>query len=126
MEEETFNEKYNYKDAIKEDIRDYIKCNYADPGCLDPERMYDDLFCNDSVTGNASGSYTCNPAKARRYVMGNEQLVKDALLEFCTPPEEAAEHIFDYEWMDVNVRCHLLRECIDEVIEEIGENGWPD
>ena len=118
--------KYDYKEAVKRDIRDYIKCNSADPDNLDRDCLYDDMFCDDSVTGNGCGSYTCDTEKARGYVNGNESLVKKAVTEFCCTPETIAEHMFDWEWLDVTVRCHLLGECLDEVLDEIRENGWPD
>lgn len=117
---------YDYRESIKEDIRDYIKCNIASPESLDREILYDDLFINDSVTGNGSGSYTFDTEKAREYIYGNEYLLKEAVKEFDCTPEILAEHFFDYEWMDVTIRCYLLYECIDEVINEIELNGWPE
>ena len=111
---------YDYREAIKEDIRNYIKCNIASPESLDREILYDDLFIDDSVTGNGSGSYTFDTEKAREYVYGNEHLVKEAVKEFGCTPETLVEHFFDYEWMDVTIRCYLLYECIERVVEELG------
>lgn len=121
-----FIETYDYRESVKEDIRNYIKCNYASIESLDRDIIYDELFVGDSVTGNASGSYTCDTTKARSYIIGNEDLVKEAIEEFCCTPETIVDHLFDYEWMDVTVRCYLLGECLDDVLGKIQEEGWPD
>lgn len=61
-------EKYDYLKAVKEDVANFIS-NEIDPTKfedLDALREYlnDELFCNDSVTGNGSGSYTFSTWKA--------------------------------------------------------------
>ena len=53
---------YNYLEAIKSDIKDYIEnevntSNYSDREELEND-LNDTLWTVDSVTGNASGSYT--------------------------------------------------------------------
>lgn len=55
-------EKYDYKENIKNDIKSYIVDNDIDVNSddFDQNELYDNLFCEDSVTGNASGSYTFN------------------------------------------------------------------
>lgn len=55
-------EKYDYKENIKNDIKSYIVDNNIDVNSDDfyQNELYDNLFCEDSVTGNASGSYTFN------------------------------------------------------------------
>lgn len=117
---------YDYRESIKADIRNHIKRNYTSIESLDKDAIYDELFVGDSVTGNASGSYTCDASEARGYVIGNEELVKEAINEFGCTPEMVADHLFNYEWMDVTVRCYLLGECLDEVIDEIQKDGWSD
>ena len=55
---------YNYLEAMKEDIKDYIR-NDAELDVNDllynrsdlEEKLHDDLWTCDSVTGNGSGSY---------------------------------------------------------------------
>lgn len=65
---------YNYREAIKSDIREYIKdnvnTNEFTPDELQ-EYLEEQLWVNDSVTGNASGSYTFNRWEAREYVQDN-------------------------------------------------------
>lgn len=57
-------EKYNYLEAVKEDVREYInnEIKLLDFSSLEEleEKLNDDLWINDNVTGNASGSYYCN------------------------------------------------------------------
>lgn len=55
---------YNYLEAVKEDVKEYIAENIdiSEFGDIEKlkEKLHDDLWINDDVTGNASGSYTCN------------------------------------------------------------------
>ena len=109
---------YNYKESIVSDILDYIKLE-----CITvteenreeiEEQLNDELWTNDSITGNASGSYTFNSNVAREYVLDNMDLCTDMLKEFCVENDEIAKHFLngDYEWFDVYIRCYLLGECI--------------
>lgn len=69
---------YNYLEAVKADVIEAIKYNYtADEiksGFEDrdafEEKLNDDLWTADSVTGNGSGSYTFDRWEARDYVLG--------------------------------------------------------
>lgn len=59
-------ERYDYLEAVKDDVREYIKDHdLLEEGWQDSrdeleEKLNDDLWAEDSVTGNASGSYTFN------------------------------------------------------------------
>lgn len=61
---------YNYLEAVKEDVKEYIEENIdlSEFGDIEElkEKLNEDLWINDSVTGNASGSYTYNRAKAKK------------------------------------------------------------
>lgn len=108
-------EKYNYKEAMYSDIMDYIKWNNCE---LDYEKLYDDLWIDDSVTGNASGSYTFNAWQAEEYLCHNMDLLEDALSEFGydgTLLDKGAE------WCDVTIRCYLLGDVLREVINDLEE-----
>ena len=114
---------YNYYEAETDDIIEYIKdnINLDDFDDMDElrEKLYDDLFVSDSVTGNASGSYFCNAYKAEKCLCGNLDILADALEEFgCT--ENSFDYIRDTEKADVTIRCFILGECIDRAIEELG------
>lgn len=116
---------YNYLEAMKQDITNYIENeininDFSDRDELE-ERLNNDLFIDDSVTGNGSGSYTFNRAEAEKYVKYNDDLLKEALLEFGIDAETVAEKFLDgeWEWMDVTIRCYLLGQAIAEVLDEL-------
>ena len=115
---------YDYREAIKEDVKDYIRENYYKQVTeFDEQCLYDDLMVEDSVTGNASGSYTFDTEKAHENVFGNEHLLQEALEEFGYSASAIVDHFTDYEWQDVLIRCYLLGECIGEAVKEMVEDG---
>ena len=114
---------YDYRQAVKADVKEWIKENGIpeDLGYYETAEEYlnDTLWVEDSVTGNASGSYTFCRATAEEYLAGNEELAQEALREFGYPEE----HYFDkveeeeFEYLDVTVRCYLLGEAVAEALE---------
>lgn len=117
--------KYNYLESIKADVMEYINneinlTDYEDKEELQ-EVLHDDLWTEDSVTGNASGSYTFCRETAKEYVTENMEECIEALKEFCVEAETVAEKFLseDWEYFDVTIRCHLLGQAISEVLEEI-------
>ena len=108
-------EKYNYLENLKEDIKTYIKEN--DITNLDENSLYDDMFINDSITGNASGSYYCNAWKAEEALAHNLDLLQEAYEEFGSTPD-----LSNPEACDVTIRCYLLGQALHEVIEEMEED----
>ena len=129
---------YDYREAMKVDILNAIKereawtCKTVKEDFKDIdeafERLYDDLWVDDSVTGNASGSYTFNTYKAEENLCHNWDLIEEAMWEFayCTiegknvslalnPFEKGAE------WCDCIIRCYLLAEVLRDVLEKIFE-----
>lgn len=117
--------KYNYLENVKEDVKNYIEenkdnesYNFNDEEEL-KQLLFDDLWIDDSVTGNGSGSYYFNSYKARESVQGNEDLLIEALEEFGNDAESYKRSMIDPEFADVTIRCYLLSQAIDEVLEEI-------
>lgn len=111
---------YDYRENIKEDIIQYLTDNWYDT-TNHPDRqkleeeLYDELRIEDSVTWNASGSYTFNTAEARENIEGNEDILEDVISEFWI---NMAKHRNDYEYLDVSIRCYLLGECIHDALDE--------
>ena len=110
-------EKYDYLEAVKEDVREYIKneidlLKFEDKDELS-EYLNDHLFIEDSVTGNASGSYTFNAWQAEENLCHNWDLLKEALEELDSPA-----NILDKgpEMCDVIIRYYLLPQAISEVL----------
>lgn len=123
---------YNYMSAMTEDIRDYITENinredYTEDRDGLEEYLNDALWIEDSVTGNASGSYTFNRETAKEYVLDNTDLLKEAYTEF-GQKENIADVICDEDWesADVTIRCYLLWQAIAEVLEDLDNDGYFD
>lgn len=114
-------ERYDYREAMKQDILDYInsELNLDDfRGKRDEleELLNENLWITDSVTGNASGSYFFNAWKAEEAIAHNWDLLEEAMQEFCNecnPIEKGAE------WCDVTIRCYILGECIAAVLDDL-------
>ena len=115
---------YSYPQHVKEDIEDYIN-DELDTGTFGLlvqgdedtiEDIRDTLFNEDSVTGNMSGSYTMNTRKAEENLIGNWDLLEEAINEFdlhVNPIKKGAE------WCDALIRCYLVDWCFTEAIKEI-------
>lgn len=116
---------YNYTESMEQDIKNYIKENelmdeYPDTEEL-AEELEDTLWIEDSVTGNASGSYTFNRNLAKSYVLDNIDVCRSALEELCVDKKDIADHFLneDWEWFDVTIRCYLLYGAIQNVVSEL-------
>ena len=116
-------EKYDYRQAVRDDILDYIKEH--DIQVTDKNReevqgfLYDTLFVEDSVTGNASGSYTFNTWKAEEYLCHNLDLLAEAIDELGADAGTYKDCIESAETADVIIRCYLLTECLSSVLDEL-------
>ena len=121
-------EKYNYFDAICDDVREYIRENdiICTPSTRDDveTNLNDTLFVSDSVTGNASGSYTFNTWKAEENLCHNLDLLSEALTEFGCNGADALER--GAEYCDVTIRCYLLGSAISAVLDEIETDDESD
>lgn len=117
---------YNYMEAMKADIKAYLedsdwKMNIDIDTDMDDKKneWYDDMFISDSITGNASGSYTFNRYEAQENIFDNLDLLSEACEDFGCVEELGRKFIDqDFEWMDVTIRCYLLSQALEEVIEE--------
>lgn len=114
---------YNYHEAVADDVREYIKDNIdlnEWKGNADglSEHLNDTLWCEDSVTGNASGSYTFSTWQAEENLAHNWDVLEEALDEF-GGKDEAIER--GAEWCDVTIRCYVLGAAISEVMEELAD-----
>ena len=113
---------YNYLENIKADVKEYINNeinlkDFSDREELE-EKLNEDLWICDSVTGNASGSYYCNSWKAEEALAHNWDLLAEAMKEFCCEVDLLEKGA---EWADVTIRCYLLGQAIGEVLDEMEE-----
>ena len=135
QEEETM-KNYDYLNAVCDDVREYIEneIDAADwTGDRDglEEKLNDDLFVDDGVTGNASGSYYCNAYKAKEAFLNDpkaEEYFAECCADFGMDAAEVGKHFIrgDYEYFDVTIRCYLLGQAIAEVLDELEESGYFD
>lgn len=117
-------ERYDYLEAVKEDVKNYIEENGIKVTSENrdelEEQLNDDLFCNDSVTGNGSGSYTFNRWRAEENLLQNWDLLAEAIDEFCGDVNILKQGA---EACDVTIRCYLLNQAISEVLDELEEEA---
>ena len=120
-------EQYNYLEAVIEDVKQYIEDEIdltewrGNRDGLE-EKLNDDLFVNDSVTGNASGSYYCNTWKAEEEALAhNLELIEEVAEEWGIEPTISAGYEHGAEWWDVTIRYYYLGQAIGEVLDELEE-----
>lgn len=120
---------YNYYEAVKDDVREYIENEInlnewkGNRERLE-EKLNDDLWTCDSVTGNASGSYTFNAWEAEENLCHNLDLLEEALDEFGSDKGYLLEN--GAEAADVTIRCYLLGSTIAEVLNELEDELTED
>lgn len=117
-------EYYDYREAVCADIEQYLRDTWSkelfeiafQTRDYDDvvEELYEDLWVEDSVTGNGSGSYTFDRDLAMEYLSQNFDLLAEAVQEFGGNVDVIKD---GPEVCDVTIRCYLLRECIDHVCE---------
>ena len=118
-------EKYNYLEAVTTDAKTAILENMNDWSFSDREELEeianDSLWADDSVTGNASGSYHCNSYKSMECVIDNIDLLNEMCTEFCIDSATIGEKFIneEWEWMDVSIRCYLLGQAISEALDDM-------
>lgn len=85
------------------------------------DEVYDNLFVDDAVTGNGSGSYTFNREKSRENVSDAiwDDRILQALANIGCDSEQLAEYLRDNdpESIDVTIRCAMLGEVYSEIEE---------
>lgn len=121
-------EKYNYLESVTEDVKEYINneitlSDYENREELE-EYLNDILWADDSVTGNASGSYTFSSWKAEGYLCHNMNLLAEACNEFGN--EVNTKLLENPEACDVTIRCYLLNQAISDVLDELWEDSEED
>lgn len=113
--------KYNYLTAVTADVTDYIN-GEIDLGQYETadelkDELNERLFVNDSVTGNASGSYTFSAWQAEENLCHNLDLLGEALTEFGCNPDYMAKN--GAEACDVTIRCYLLSEAVSDAVDAL-------
>lgn len=116
---------YNYLENVTNDAKQAILENLENWNFSDREELEeianDNLWTNDGVTGNASGSYTCNAWEAEENLCHNMDELEEACNEFGQDMGEAVRQ--GAEYCDVTIRCYLLSQAISAAIDELEEEG---
>ena len=123
-------EKYDYRRAITDDIKDWIvnETDIIENGYTSNNEeiydwIYDEVFDNDSITGNGAYYYNTEE-KCSEYLSGNFDLLYDAIHAFCVD-DEINILINHYEdkslarYFDCTIRCYLLMDCIYTAMQEL-------
>lgn len=114
---------YNYLEAVIEDVEErydeyfeeYDADIQSDREALE-KKLNEDMWIDDGITGNASGSYTMNAWQAEENIAHNWDLI-----------EEMRDELFDGqldildlgpERVDVYLRCYVLGQAISAVLDE--------
>ena len=120
---------YNYEMAVRNDAVDYIREHYTPEEIAEnilfnrdrwAESLNDAMWIADSVTGNASGSYTFSSYQAEENLCHNLDLLGEALEEFDCGPEYMIKN--GPEACDVTIRCYLLYRAIDEALDDLEDD----
>ena len=111
---------YDYKSEMVDELEVILKDSDITFNGKNRGEAYEDLqdlaFDRD-ITGNRTGSYWCNELKAERALLGNFDLVQDALDDFSMESIDSPE-LFSGEHLDVLVREYLLPSVIDDVLDK--------
>lgn len=118
-------ENYNYLENVTADAKEAILENMEYWSFDDREELeevaHDELWADDSVTGNGSSSYFCNTWKAEEALCHNFDLLAEACEEFGQDIGEAVKQ--GAEACDVTIRCYLLGQAIAAALDELEEEG---
>lgn len=116
---------YNYLKNVTNDAKQAILENLENWNFSDREELEeianDNLWTDDSVTGNASGSYTFSTLQAEENLCHNLDELEDACDEFGQDIGEAVKQ--GAEYCDVTIRCSLLGQAISAALDELEEEG---
>lgn len=126
--------KYNYYEAMKSDIRDWITMNgiidYANEEEMTKDQLVDylsgELWDKDEITGNGYHWYDSED-KCAEYVSQNMNLLYDAVNEYGLNTESS--NILKYReqrelarYFDCTIRCYILYSCIEDVVGEFEDD----
>ena len=123
--------KYDYRRALTDDIKDWIvnDTDIMDNGFDElrddelPNWIYDEIWDQDEITGNGTYFYNTEE-KCSEYLAGNYELLYAAIREFCV--DDNINILIEYykneslaRYFDCTIRCYLLSECIGTALEEL-------
>lgn len=120
---------YDYREAVKDSVIDWLeehreevetRRSQEDEADFE-EWVIDECIISDSVTGNASGSYTFSTWKAEECLCHNLDLLIEAIDEYGGAEYVGQAIMRGAEYCDVTIRCYILYEVVGQAIEEFFE-----
>lgn len=119
-------EKYDYRAAISNDLREYIKSNnwleeHSDLDLDDmAETLNDEVWVCDDITGNG-GMFYDTEEKCEEYICHNLILFFDIAHELDIDFVHETKYFSTNpaQYVDCVIRCYLVYECIWEILYEI-------
>ena len=128
-------EKYDYRRAITDDIKDWIvnETDIIEEGIKEDRDddlsnwIYEEVFDEDSVTGNGPYYYGTEDF-CSECLSGNFDILYEAAREFAIDDEVniLIKHYEDKDlarYFDCTIRCYLLMECVYAAVEELIQEG---
>jgi len=110
---------YDYKSEMIDELESMLKDSDIEFDGKNRGEAFEelqDLAFDRDMTGNRTGSYWCSELKAERALLGNFDLVQDAVDDFGTESIDSPD-LLTGEHLDILVREHLLPAVIDEVLD---------
>lgn len=114
---------YNYEEAMRHDILSYIGENDVDLSADTEElceQLYDELWAEDSITGNGSENGYADANVLWEYLKDNRELFVEAATEFDSSLDVFATNPVA---ADATIRCYLLSQVICEIVEDLKKWG---
>lgn len=122
-------EKYNYEKEIANNLKSWLlnETDILEQKDLSYEDLfeliYDEAFGIDSITGNGPDYYDTED-NCSKYLASNIDLLYLAARDFCIDDDinTLIKHYEDKSlarYFDCTIRCYLLGDCIDKVLEDI-------
>lgn len=123
---------YDYKKSVYEDSKAAILDMLTEPDYVSDinaitskdkliEYFLENEWLYDYVTGNIDGTYTYSRFVAESNLCHNLYLLEDAWKELGMPI--VRDGLLEPGACDVTIRCYLLRDQIEEVVDDLIEEG---
>ena len=115
---------YNYLEAMKKDIINYIRDEIITEEFSDREELEqyleDNLWIDSTITGNGGDDYA-DDETSREYLNGNENLLKEAIFEFCVDKDKIVDNFLNgnYAYFDSIIRCYMLSQAISAALDDM-------
>ena len=112
---------YNYKLEMVDELDQMAKEAKIDftKGRGDLYEDLQNLAFDRDLTGNRVGSYWCNELKAEQCLLGNFDLLQEAIDDFGTQIIDSSD-LLTGEHLDILIREHLLPDVIEDVMDKNG------